>query len=388
MKIKSIEAIEVDLNKERKKKPGAYRTGDREPASPMARYPAYQGKRSSWTSGARWPTVVCVITAEDGTFGIGTTSFAGPVVRIIQDHFGPHLVGESCLATEKMFDMMCRMATPFGGPGLASYAISAVDLALWDLKGKLLQQPVYALLGGPQKERIFCYATGFDVDWYLELGFQAVKLPMPYSPVDGLEGLRKAEELVASAREKMGDDAELMLDCWMALDVEYTVRMAEMLKPYRLKWIEDYLLPEDLEGFEQVRKRLPGQGLATGEHWYLPQTFATAVRRGLVDIFQPDVLWVGGISSCLRICYMAEANGLSVITHGGMNWPYGQHLAFAMPSIPWGERSGGVAPAGVQLEEVVAIPGTAVIQDGYLVPSDAPGFGIEVDLDWLEKVAV
>ena len=169
------------------------------------------------------------------------------------------------------------------------------------LKGKLLQQPVYALLGGPQKERIFCYATGFDVDWYLELGFQAVKLPMPYSPVDGLEGLRKAEELVASAREKMGDDAELMLDCWMALDVEYTVRLAEILKPYRLKWIEDYLLPEDLEGFEQVRKRLPGQGLATGEHWYLPQTFATAVRRGLVDIFQPDVLWVGGISSCLRI---------------------------------------------------------------------------------------
>ena len=106
------------------------------------------------------------------------------------------------MATEKIFDMMSRLTTPYGSYGLASCAISAVDLALWDLKGKILDRPVYELLGGPQKEKIFCYATGFDSAWYLELGFRAMKLPMPYGPADGIEGLRKAEEMVAMVREQ------------------------------------------------------------------------------------------------------------------------------------------------------------------------------------------
>ena len=84
--------------------------------------------------------------------------------------------------------MMFRLTKPYGTEGLASYAISAVDLALWDLKGKLLGQPVYSLLGGPARDKIFCYATGNDVDWYQELGFRAFKLACPYGPADGLEG--------------------------------------------------------------------------------------------------------------------------------------------------------------------------------------------------------
>ena len=385
MKINEVKAVEINLTT-KKPQPSnkPYRWEGLEPASPMERYPAYKSRRSSW-SGAGWKSTACVVTAEDGTFGLGIGSNAGPVLRIINDHFSQHLVGENCMATEKLFDVMSRLTTPYGGYGLASYAISVVDLALWDLKGKLLKRPVYELLGGPQKEKIFCYATGFDADWYMELGFRAMKLPCPYGPVDGLEGLRKAEEMVASTREKIGDDVELALDCWMALDVEYTVRLAETLRPYRLKWIEDYLLPEDMDGFAQVRQRLPWQTLATGEHWYLPQTFSTAANRCLADIFQPDVLWAGGISSCVRICHIAEAAGLSVIAHGGMNGPYGQHLTFAMPAIPWGERSGGVSAPGVPLEEMVVLPGTAFIKDGYLVPNDAPGFGIEVDMKWLES---
>ena len=329
---------------------------------------------------------ICVVTAEDGSFGLGISSFGGPVCRIINDHFSPHIVGENCMATEKLFDMMSRLATPYGGQGLASYAISAVDLALWDLKGKVLDRPVYELLGGPQKEKIFCYATGFEAAWYMELGFRAMKLPFPYGPADGEEGLRKAEELVAAVREQIGPDVALMLDCWMALDVDYTVRLAETLRPYRLRWIEDYLLPDDTEGFAQVRQRLPWQTLATGEHWYLPQSFARAANQRSVDIWQPDPLWVGGISACMRICHIAEGAGIEVIPHGGMNSPYGQHLAFAMPAITWGERSGGVSPPGVPLAEMVTLPGTAVIEDGYLVPSDAPGFGIEVDRALLESI--
>ncbi len=384
MKIKDVRAVEIDLSAGQSSRSGSYRREGREPASPMARYPAYKSRRSSWSPS--WKQAACVVTAEDGAFGLGITSFATPVITIINDHFAPYLMNENCMATEKLFDMMSRMATPYGSYGLASYAISAVDLALWDLKGKILDRPVYELLGGPQKERIFCYATGFDSEWYRELGFQAIKLPLLYGPADGLEGLKKAEELVAKARDLIGDDVDLMLDCWMALDVEYTIRLAETVRPYGLKWIEDYLLPEDIEGFTQVRQRLPWQTLAAGEHWYMPQTFSRAANHRLVDIFQPDPLWAGGISACLRICHIAEAAGLDVIPHGGMNYPYGQHLAFAMPAISWGERSAGVSPPGVPLKETVALPGTAVIKDGYLVPSDAPGFGIEVTAAWLDSI--
>ncbi len=393
MEITEVKAFEVDLDslnpgrsrREHGSRPRpSYVWDGLEPSGPMGRYPKYKERRSSWS--AKWKSTVCIVTAADGNFGLGVSSFGGPVSRIINDHFAPHIVGESCMATEKMFDMMSRFAAPYGGQGLASYAISAVDLALWDLKGKVLERPVYELLGGPQKERIFCYATGFEAAWYLELGFRAVKLPFPYGPADGEEGLRKAETLVAGARELIGPDAALMLDCWMALDVEYTVRLAERLRPYRLRWIEDYLLPDDREGFMQVRQRLPWQTLATGEHWYLPQRFAQAANERPVDVWQPDPSWVGGVSACLRICHIAEGAGIEVVPHGGMNFPYGQHLAYAMPAITWGERSGGVSAPGVPLAEMAVLPGTAVIEDGYLVPSDAPGFGIEVGKKTLESL--
>jgi L-rhamnonate dehydratase len=386
MKIVAIKAAEIVLEANPKTPPRQ----DGLPrqlglGQPMHRYARLKEEN---LGAAPWQRVACVVTAEDGTWGLGIGVHSGPVVKVINDHFAPVLVGENCMATEKLWDMMVRMTSPYGGTGLASYAISAVDTALWDLKGKLLQRPVYELLGGPQKDKIFCYASGFDSEWYVESGFKATKLFTPYGPQDGLDGLKKNEDLVARTREAIGDDVELMLDCWLSMDVEHTVRLAEMLRPYGLKWIEDYLPFDDLEGYAAVRQRLPWQTLAAGEHWYLPTTFAAVVQRRLVDILQPDVLWAGGITACVKICHLAEASGVSVITHGGMNYPYGQHLAYAMPAIVWGERSEGVSAPGVPLEEMVLLPGTAVIKDGYLVPSDAPGFGLEVTKEWLEAVAV
>ena len=96
------------------------------------------------------------------------TAHGRPVAAVIDDHLAPRLLGEDCLAVERLADMMFRLTKPYGSTGLASYAVSAVDLALWDLRGKLLGQPAYRLLGGPTRERIFCYCTGNDVDWYQE----------------------------------------------------------------------------------------------------------------------------------------------------------------------------------------------------------------------------
>ncbi len=392
MKIRSIRAAIIDLPQQPTTMPRVPKQPTNGFISPMARYPEF--RKPDWT--AAWKRVACVVTAEDGTWGLGVTLHAGPVERIINDHFAPLLTGQNCLATEKLWDVMGRAASPYGVPGLTSYAISAVDTALWDLKGKLLGRPVYELLGGPQKERIPCYASTTDLSygvensiaWFLELGFKAIKVFLPYGPEDGLAGMRRNEEIVARAREQVGDDVELMVDAWMSLNVEYVVRLTEALRPYRIKWLEDYLPPDDLDSYFKVRQRLPGATLATGEHWYSIGPFALAASHGLVDILQPDVLWVGGITAAVRICHLAEAHGLTVISHAGMNYPYGQHLAYAMPAIPWGERSEGVAPPGVPLEEMVTLPGTAPIKDGFLVPSDAPGFGLEVTHEWLERAAV
>lgn len=391
VKIKDIRAAIVDLAPHPKTAPRASRRPTDGFASPMQRYPELS--RASWS--ARWHRVAVVVTAEDGTFGTGFTNHGAPVREIINGHFAPVLVGQDCMATEKLWDIMRRSSAPYGSTGLASYAISAVDIALWDLKGKLLRRPIYELLGGPQKESIPCYASNTDLSygteqsiaWFLELGFGAVKIFLREGPEAGIEGLRRSEELVARTREQIGPDVELMVDAWISLNVEYAVRLGEALRPYRIKWLEDYLLPEDVEGYLRVRERLPGLTLASGEHWYTIHPFALAAGRGLVDILQPDIAWCGGISAALRICHLAEAHGLTVITHAGMNYPWGQHLAMAMPVIPLGERSEGVSPPGVPLEEMTILPGTVPIRNGRVRPTDAPGLGLEITREWLESKA-
>jgi len=281
--------------------------------SPLQRYPEL--KRGDWH--AHWKRSGVIVEADDGTWGFGMTNHAGPVNEIVNGHFSHLLAGQDCMATERLWDRMRRASAPYGTQGLARYAISAVDNALWDLKGKVLGRPVYELLGGPQKESIPCYASNTDlsygteesVTWFLELGFEAVKVFLREGPEAGIAGIRRSEELVARTREQIGPDVELMVDAWISLDVETTVRLGEALRPYRIKWLEDYLLPEDIEGYARVRERLPGTTLASGEHWYGPHPFAAAAGRGLVDILQPDLAWCGGISAGVRICHLAEAHG-------------------------------------------------------------------------------
>jgi L-rhamnonate dehydratase len=381
MKITNIEVVRVDLPKRESSTP-ARRAGwaaEAEVANPMSRYAKVKRHRSLWLP--KWEGAWVKVTAEDGTWGLGTLAFARALAPVVE-HLTTQLIDEDCMAIEKLADIMFRMTKAYGTTGLASYAISGIDLALWDLKGKLMEQPVYSLLGGPQKDRIFCYATGNDVDWYKELGFKAFKLACPYGPADGLEGLQKNEAFIAEVREIIGDESDLMLDCWMAFDVEYTVRLAEMLRPYRLKWMEEYLIPEDFDGHIAVRERLPWQGLATGEHWYTHVPFQWAIRHGAVDILQPDINWVGGMTTCRRIADAADAGGVSVILHGGGVTPFGQHFTYATPSAPWCEYFVG-SPPGVPLEEAARLPGQPIAKDGWLVPSDAPGFGMDISEAWI-----
>jgi len=384
MKIKSVEVVKINRPPPTPPRSESRRpswTVDDEVANPMSRFPRFKRYRRLYGP-RQWPSFGVKVTAEDGTWGLGTGA-GRPAAAVVEDAFAHILEGEECLAIEKLWDMMFRVSKPFGTPGIATVAISSVDLALWDLAGKLQDRPVYELIGGPARDRIFVYATGNDVDWYRELGFRAFKLACPYGPADGLEGMEKNEERVARARELVGDAAELMLDCYMAFDVEYTVRLAERLRPYRLKWIEEYLIPEDVEAHIAVRQRLPWMTLASGEHFYTRFPYQQMIKHGCLDILQPDIHWVGGLSECIRICHMADAAGLMVCLHGGGLNPYGQHLTWAMPNTPWAEYFVGSDP-GIPLEEV-AQPGALVPRESYTeFRSGGPGFGLEVEEDWLE----
>jgi len=353
-----------------------------EVANPMSRYPRLKAHRSLWLP-KNWEQVWCKVTLEDGTWGLGQTDLGRAAAAVIDDHIAPNLIGEDGLAIEKLADMMWRMTKPYGSSGIASYAISAVDLALWDAKGRLLNQPVYSLIGGPQKDKLYCYSTGNDVDWYQELKFTAFKLACPYGPADGLDGLHKNEAFVAGVREQIGDDCELMLDCWMAFDVDYSVRLAEMLRPYRLKWMEECLISEDFDAHIELRQRLSWQTLTTGEHWYTHVPFQWALKHDVVDILQPDINWCGGLTTCLKIAHAADAAGKQVILHGGGRNVFGQHFSYAMPCVPWLEYFIASAP-GVPLAEAVNIPGQAVADDGWLLPTNSPGFGHEIEEEWLE----
>ena len=362
--------------------PAAWIGGD-EGGNPLSRYREFMGKEARFQT--PWPDCVCIVTAEDGTFGVGMTRHSGPVAPVINECFGPMLAGENALATERLWNMMSRVASArFGLGGIAGCALSAVDLALWDLKGKVLGRPVYELLGGPARDRIHCYATGFDVDWFLELGFEAIKFPTAHGAGESTAALEANEAVVAGVREKVGPGFDLMMDFWPVSDLAFAIELGQRLRPYDLRWLEDFLYPDDLLAYPEVRRRLPEQTLAAGERWYGDRPFAHAAAGRWLDIFQPDVQWVGGATASVKVAHIADAAGIEIAMHAGLNDPYGQHLCYALPGNRWGEFFVGTAP-GVDLRDGFrSVPGMALPEKGRLVPSDAPGFGIELTLGMIE----
>jgi L-alanine-DL-glutamate epimerase-like enolase superfamily enzyme len=261
---------------------------------------------------------------------------------------------------------------------LAICAISAVDLALWDLCGKLRQEPVYVLLGGATKEIVTCYATGPKPARYKELGFFGGKLPLPHGPADGPAGLAKNVALIAAAREAVGPDFDLMLDCYMALDVPYTIELAEALRPYRLRWIEEPLLPDDYDGHARIKAACPWQRFSTGEHEYTRYGFRELIARRCVDVLQPDLSWVGGITEARKIAAMAAAYDLPIVPHG--SGVFSLHFQIAFINAPFQEVV-IVSPDGNEVTPPYGdlFEGQPLPRRGALILPDQPGWGIELD---------
>ena len=351
-------------------------------ANPMSVYADYKSSRVSWGINALG-SVIVELELDNGMIGVGISTGGEAACFIIERHLKRFAVGQSPYNVELIWDQMWRATLPYGRKGLAIQAISAVDLAIWDLLGKLRDEPIYALLGGKTKEKLPVYATTIRPDLAQEMGFHGAKLPLMYGPADGKDGLKKNIAMIEEARSRVGPDFHLMIDCYMALTVPYAIELAQVLEPWDVYWLEECLPPDDYDGFTQLKAAVSSCLLTGGEHEYTRYGHRELIARKCFDILQPDMTWVGGLTEARRIVAMASAYDLPIIPHGSSIFSY--HLQYAFTNCPMAEFL-MMSPAA---DQIVPIFGDVFMdeplpQDGYLILPDKPGWGVELNRDELD----
>jgi len=350
-------------------------------STPMSRYPEYRDSRQSFGLNVLG-TLVIEVEASDGTIGFAPTTGGEIGAWIVEKHLARFVEGQKVSDVEKIWDQMYFGTLFYGRKGIVLNAISGVDLALWDLLGKLRQEPVHALLGGPVRDELIFYATGARPDLAKEMGFIGGKMPLHHSPAEGEEGLHKNLELLRTMRDRVGDGFWLMYDCWMSLDVNYATRLAHLAwQQSGLKWIEEALPPDDYWGYAELKKNAPkGMLITTGEHEATRWGFRMLLEMGCCDIIQPDVNWCGGITELIKISALADAHGALVVPHGSSVYSY--HFVVTRHNSPFAEflmmapQADRVVPmfTPLLLDEPVPV-------NGRLKVPDTPGFGVRLNPD-------
>ena len=349
-------------------------------ATPMAKYPRYRASRHAYGVNVLG-TLVVEVEADDGTVGFGVTTAGEPGAFIVERHLARLVEGAPVTEVERIWDQMYLGTLHYGRKGIVLNAISAVDLALWDLLGKLREEPVYSLLGGPVRDELIFYATGPRPDLARQMGFIGGKLPLRHGPAEGSEGIAANLEQLAIMRERVGDDFWLMFDCWMSLDLDYAIQLGWAAAEYKLKWLEEALPPDDYWGYRELRRRLPPQMLVTtGEHEATRYGFRLLLEMGCADIIQPDVGWCGGITELLKISALADAHSTMVVPHGSSVYSY--HFAITRHNSPFAEfimmhpDGSEIVPMfrPLLLDEPVPI-------NGRMRVPDRPGFGVRLNPD-------
>lgn len=343
-------------------------------SNPMSGYAQYREKRSSWGIGVLG-SIVVEIETEDGVVGVATGSGGVPAAWMIHHHFRRFVVGQDARNINMIWDQLYRSSLPYGRKGLPIMAISCVDLALWDLNGKVRGEPVYNLIGGKARDEITFYCTTPEPTAIKALGFWGAKVPLPHSHFDGEEGLRLNYEFLKRHRESVGPDYPLMVDCYMSLTAEYAIRLAELCKPLNIHWWEEVLSPDDVEGFRLIKAAQPTLKWTTGEHEYTRYGFRRLLEERLLDIVQPDVMWVGGLTETLRIAAHASAYDVVVVPHG--SGPYSYQFIASQTGPAFCEYV-AASPDGKSIMPVFGdlFEGEAMPVEGKLRISDAPGFGM------------
>lgn len=347
-------------------------------STPMARYPEYRQSRQAFGLNVLG-TLVVEVEATDGTTGFAVTTAGEPGAYIVEKHLARFVEGAQPTEIEKIWDQMYASTLFYGRKGIVLNVISAIDLALWDLLGKLRAEPVYALLGGPVRDELVFYATGARPDLAEGMGFIGGKLPLHHGPAEGPEGMRKNLDLLRTMRERVSDDFFLAYDCWMSLDVEYALRLATAGAEYGLRWIEEALPPDDYWGYSELRRRVPtGTLITTGEHEATRYGFRLLLEMECADILQPDVNWCGGITELIKISALADAHGKLVVPHGSSVYSY--HFVVTRHNSPFAE----FLMMHPEASEVVPMFRPLLLDEpvpsgGRLRVPETPGFGVRLN---------
>lgn len=354
---------------------------------------------SQWEYSERCICVVKV-TASDGTYGWGEGYGPATLVEAGIKLLEPIVVGEDPLQNEVIWNKMYRKTLDFARRGVFMASISAIDIAIWDLKGKILGLPISTLLGGAHRTKIRPYATGMyftdpknptrdfekEAKLYISQGFKAMKMKV------GL-GIKADVENVKMMREIIGPDIQLMVDSNHAYTLREATELARKIEKYDIAWFEEPLSPEFYGQYNELRSKttIP---IAGGECEYLRFGFQQLIQNKSVDIIQPDICAAGGLTEAKRISAIASANGIDIIPH---TWgtSIGLHVALHfisnIESIPGRMYQPDFLMEFDQTEnglrDNLSFP-KIEMKDGMIEVPNRPGLGIDIDEAVLERYAV
>ncbi len=370
---------------------GPVKTSDTIFATPLSLLPFQQDAQAPFRF---FSWLVVEIETEDGVVGIGNAGLCPDITKqIIDTKLAPLLLHENALNTEYLYEKMYRSSIAYGRKGAVLAAISALDIALWDIKGKVLQQPVFVLLGGRTKEAIPAYYSRLytrDLDSlqqeaaeYKTQGFKGMKLRCGYPITEGLTGMKKNVEMVRVVRETVGDDVDVMVEAYMGFNLAYAKRFLHALEPYQPRWVEELLIPDEIHNFAKLRQYtdIP---ISSGEHEYTRYGFHDLLQAQALDIFQFDTNRVGGFTEAQKICIMAQVHGVEVIPHGGQM--HNLHVVMSSFACPMAEYFPQTdIEVGNEMFWYI-FDGEAIADDGKLQLDDRkPGVGLTLKNDHLEN---
>ena len=349
--------------------------------------------------------IVKVSTSEPGLYGLGCATFTQrlfAVQTMVERHLKPFLIGRDVDRIEEIWQMSMTNGYWRNGP-IINNAISGVDQALWDIKGKRAGMPVYQLLGGKTREAaaVYVHANGRDpgevadsASALVERGFRHIRVQMhgygggtaeSRKPIGAQDGVyfdpraygREMLEMISHLRGYIGDQVELLHDVHERLHPIDAIQFAKDLEPLRLYFLEDPLAPEDIGWFDRLREQT-STPLAMGELFNNPHEWRPLITGRLIDFIRIHISQVGGITPAHKIAVLAEMYGVRTAWHGPPDTsPVGHaanlHLELWAPNFGIHEW---YQPSDLEYE---MFPGLPTIEDGYLYPSDLPGLGIDID---------
>jgi L-alanine-DL-glutamate epimerase-like enolase superfamily enzyme len=349
------------------------------------------------TREAGWfgPTFCTVVEVEtdDGVVGTGTAgAFSGAAKAIVEGYLSDLVIGQDVRLHEWLWQRMYRTTVRFGRRGPAVSALSAIDIACWDAHGRSENKSVVELLGGRTRTTAPIYvsrlyaledldALAAEAKGYLSEGIVRMKQRFGFGPKDGPRGMRRNVDLVRTVRQAVGDEVEIAGDAYMGWDFGYTVEMAKRLREFNLSWIEEPLMPEQVERYAELKERLPWQRWSCGEHSYTKWDFAELIRLRACDVLQPDLNRAGGLTEGRKIAALAEVAGLELVPHS--NEAHNLALIFSQsPTVcPVVEYFPNVEPdTGNELFWKL-FEGNQEAKSGELAHPERPGLGVALRED-------